>query len=96
MALIVTPEQVRVLLDSLEDNLSHEFRENHLQCLAEAGYDTVRKLKGATLADLVETGLSLAAARLILNASAPGAVQPWTIAELFSPFCSKWLHAKQN
>ena len=73
-----------VLLDNLEDGLSVEFEENDLQCLARARYNSVRKLKEATLADLVGTGLPAAAAQLILNASAPGAVQPWTLAELSS------------
>ena len=76
MAPIVTPEQVRVLLDNLEDNLSYEIRENDLQCLAEARYDTVRKFKGATLANLVDAGLPAEAAQLILNAIATGAVTP--------------------
>ena len=58
------------------------------QSLAEARYNTVRKFKAATLANLVETGLPAAAAQLIENAGAPGAVQPWTLAELSPPFAA--------
>ena len=92
-----TPEQVKVILDNLKDGLSNEFEENELQCLAGARYNSVRKLRGATLANSVDAGLPIAVAGLILNASAPGAVQ----AVQFKPgpiytSCSKCLHAKQN
>ena len=84
MSLNVTPEQVKVLLDNLDDGLSHEFGEIELQCLAEAGYNSVRKLKVATLANLVNAGLQAATAQLILHASAQGGVRPWNLVELRS------------
>ena len=76
MVTIPAPEQVKILLDNLEDRLSEEFEEEDLQCLAMARYDTVWKLKGVTLADLVDDGLPAAAARLIpgLSTSPAGAL----------------------
>lgn len=69
---MMTPGQVEKLLDDLEDGLSKTFRLEHLERLAFAEYDDLKKLRGAALADLEEAGIPTARARLIVNASRSG------------------------
>lgn len=70
MAAKYTPEQVKRLLNRLEDGLSKGLEQGHLQCLADAGYGDMKMLKNTTLPDLEEAGVPKARAQLIVNANA--------------------------
>lgn len=63
-------QQIEKLLESFKTGLTKSFRPEHLQLLADNHYDDQRTILASNMTNLMEIGLPLGKARLLLTAAA--------------------------